>query len=861
MTTAVRSRRVNPFLLPAATTSRFVLLVTIMLAAAGTSADLVAGGPSRWLEPYIACDRAADAAASAGGSADALAVTYMDCLRGVGLDRALVGLCAMALVAVAVGALYFARPRLTIRRQHLVPADPVVHAELYEAVARAGLPGRQPALLLDVNRRSSGGRAFGHVGRRYVRINIGTLHQARRSGDREELDALVAHELAHLRNRDLDLTNLTLATCWVFGGLVALPVLVYTALFQQDRLVDLGLRTLGTAVVIAALTTAVLRLREHYADVRVTTPADDPPGDDPLGGGPLGDDSPGRRPRRLRPLARHPSDQERAEIVRDPGVLMRWMPAETFGAGIAAGLGTCHLFETTRLWLDGVGNWERTALQLAGLVYGVPVAAILVAGAYRAALLALAEGRRPPRGGLAACALAAGVMVGLVAAPSRMSRPWAESAAASPGAALIMAAVLLALCLLFCRWLAATATSWLPVARARTLTPVYLGALGPAALAFGLWLGAWIEMTVMALDTRNVVNGLSALFAEFFDAALLTGLLGALLYPLASWLRYRGDEPARALHLDTDVAAGLPAVRIRPLVALAPAGLVLLASAIVEAVTPLPAVSALIAGAADGTTGTQYDALLMRLAALVGVLVGVTFIAAVVVAVAVGGRAMLGPSHAVLAALSSAAAAIGVLVAPVAVEVCATTPGCGAITPARQVGIVLLVILAIGVPVSLAGAGLVGAAGGVVRMVRRREVSVAPPRPPRHWLRRVAAGVAGVSVAMWLVFAVLSWLGQNGFLDDSSGSPTTSAASKVPPPGPAGARTARAACPAVRTLTVPSMVREDYRLNWAIDFARMAESDRPFLVAVGRAGYPRSRDHHGEIVHLTRAVGQYCVRT
>ncbi|MFI6294516.1 M48 family metalloprotease [Nonomuraea sp. NPDC050790] len=849
-----RERPGNPFLLPAATTSRFLLLVTFVPAAAASSFDLIAGGVSQWQAAYAACDRAAESAAGAvpgasagsgagagGGTARELAAGYLGCLREVGLQRAAVVLGALLVVAAAILALYLVRPRLTIARQHLVPAGEELSGLVAGLAAEEGLR-RTPEVLLDANRGAPGGRAFGRHPRYRLRLNIGTVHEARRRGDRTELKAIILHELAHLRNRDVDLTNLTLSAVWVFALLAGAPLLVYAAIFDQERPLALSIRAVLGTVLVVLLAASVLRAREHYADVRATM----------SGGAPVPSwgDVKGSLVRLLR---LHPRAADRAEVVRQPGRLLRWMPGEALGAGIAAGLAMPYVMEVVSLWFSDA---ERLAYQVSALLAGLPVAAILLAGAFRATLAAMAAARPAPRGGAAGAALAAGIVLGLVAAPSRMSLSWAESFAADPGVAALVVAILLGLCLAFARWLSACAAAWLPVARSRTLLPVYLGALVPATLLFGLFLSSWVMAARIGLETPGPAGAVWALLASLFDAGQLTVLLLALLYPLGSWLAHTSRARGRRLYLDTPQEFALPAARVRPLAALVPAAALTLLVLGAELVTPEPLLVSVVTGL---DPGVRTDSLGDMMKVGVGLILGLGLlqgIIAIVVSTMTGGG--LGPSHAVLSAVAvGLGCSVAIVWEPLALACSAGQ--CSAALLLSQFNALCVGVMGYGVPVSLLAAGAVSALRGLVALGSSAPVR-SGARPGRAWLRRTLAIAAVGASALWIGATAPTWLLQYGFIDFAHRPVVDNPGAAVPPPGPPGTVGTRAACASVANAALEPFFGDAYYGTWARAFSRIGASGSDFLVKLGHAGYADARAAQYRLRDFIAPANAYCMR-
>ncbi|HEY0700859.1 MAG TPA: hypothetical protein VGD43_24010 [Micromonospora sp.] len=78
---------------------------------------------------------------------------------------------------------------------------------------------------------------------------------------------MVEHELAHVRNRDVDLTALAVATWWAALAVTVPPVLL-VAVRAPDLLFSFGWRLAGLMLVLWLLRASVLRVREYYADAR-----------------------------------------------------------------------------------------------------------------------------------------------------------------------------------------------------------------------------------------------------------------------------------------------------------------------------------------------------------------------------------------------------------------------------------------------------------------------------------------------------------------------------------------------------------------------------------------------------------------
>ncbi|MEU0951612.1 M48 family metalloprotease [Streptomyces niveus] len=154
-------------------------------------------------------------------------------------------------------------------------------AHLARLVRRAKLPrDRLPGFVCNPRALSAGAVTFGSVGRYTACLNVGLLPK-RTTEDRAHFDAVVLHELAHVRDRDVDLAYLAVALWRVFLTAVLLPCLALNAaLVLHDRFQGIeraywdgyepGAKTALLAVVLTALVYVaradILRHRELVAD-------------------------------------------------------------------------------------------------------------------------------------------------------------------------------------------------------------------------------------------------------------------------------------------------------------------------------------------------------------------------------------------------------------------------------------------------------------------------------------------------------------------------------------------------------------------------------------------------------------------
>lgn len=178
----------------------------------------------------------------------------------------------LSLVIAGAGAHYLVHPLWMRRRAALVKLSekdsPELLKELHGLCDVAGVP-RPTFMLAPYARKTFAGQAFGRLGNRMVRIDSGLV--ALRGLSAPAFRAIVLHELAHLRNRDVDLTYWTVAIWRSFVVVSVLPL-------AWQMITDLGTwwRDVRIALSMAVLTSlilftrnAVLRSRELHADARL----------------------------------------------------------------------------------------------------------------------------------------------------------------------------------------------------------------------------------------------------------------------------------------------------------------------------------------------------------------------------------------------------------------------------------------------------------------------------------------------------------------------------------------------------------------------------------------------------------------
>lgn len=495
----------SPFSLSSGTTFRFALLI---IAISGTifSVGLFYAAPFLGdrrvgLEATHAC---VEKYAPGAASGDAEAASHLAQCGGLS-DTALLWIqlgvlgCFWALVALA----YWVLPGRRIRRRGYVPLNtrdfPSIEEELARLMRSVGVD-RRVNLLTDLLDGRVTALAFGRVGMRYVLLSRGLI--ALHDTDPRAFRAIVLHELAHLRNRDVDIAYLTLISSSIFSRMVTIPVILVFPLAALDPSGGAASFYLGTAagtlvfgLAVPLTRNAVLRNREFHADARAAawgkgetglaavlstqSEADSQAADPPV--------------EFLRP---HPLAARRLDALRDPTPLFSFVPWEGFALGLVCAMaqGPITAFTSGFLGLS-------PSHPLAALPAALPLAAGAVYGLWRAELAAFYLGRGLSTAHRVAAATGIGFVIGTVTRPSSLGMPQ-TGPSAPPGE---LAAWLFLLFLggyVFTRWLAYTARAWAPLSaasRLRGLLVVGVICCALVPLSFGLGLSYVIHPTDLAL--------------------------------------------------------------------------------------------------------------------------------------------------------------------------------------------------------------------------------------------------------------------------------------------------------------------------------------------------------------------------
>ncbi|MFF6778744.1 M56 family metallopeptidase [Streptomyces sp. NPDC012637] len=404
------------------------------------------------------------------------------------------GTFAVLLLLTVCLAGYLAGPYVRIRWRRLVRAEglPEIGAEL---TGLAGLAGVRVRFLVDARNPRVSGVAFGHAGRRHVLLDRGLVRLFHT--DRPAFRAIVLHELAHVRNRDVDVAHLTVLLWRAYVALFLLPA-VFFAFDQLGTAIPTPYAKLSFWLQLAVLAVAVLlghngivRERELSADARVARWG---AGDDlarVLTGNAARAQPLGTRPKdRLRHLAAlHPHPARRARALADPSALPHGRWSGQLGTGLILGLTAVPVAFLVSDALTAVGLRDNLA---SGPALAVPLlspATVPLGGALALTLWHMAAAADRPLAWLRCAGAGLACGGGVAAAELLVSEGSPQGPVLSPlpaGVRLAYAGALFAGFALLTLWLMVSARLWPP----RLAAGPYVGAAAGAALLTG-----WLPLT------------------------------------------------------------------------------------------------------------------------------------------------------------------------------------------------------------------------------------------------------------------------------------------------------------------------------------------------------------------------------
>ena len=525
-------RALRPGALPTDTSLRFLLLL-----AGVTAATLYLFG-SLWFlfrgqlfsAAVVRCaDVSGELAAAIGTAAEQLGVEQQ-CRSAVSREQALVQLAGSAVVLLAAYLGYRLWPAVMQRRGHLVPADPQDARALLDEVAALSAEAEvdpAPEVRLDAANPAVAGFAYGAG--RPPRLGLTGGLVVSQVLDPPAFRAVVRHELGHVAERDVPWTYYAAALWWSFLALAVLPVAVMFAARDPGYLLRLGWRTLALAALVALTVTALLRVREAYADARAAQWGSGPDLDRLLAGAAQA------RSRRPRMLRTHPSNTSRRAALADPDLLFSASGWAALAAGVAASTAHVSLGDLAALLTP---RWYSV---LAALLVAPVLAALVCTSAWRVGLREAVRGHQLPVAGRLGLGLGVGMAIGPALSLDAAAGAFAVGLSGWAGY-LLWALVQVAVTAVLVRWTLDLARLRVAAALGQPQGPraALIGHVLVTATVLGLWLVLADQVLTILTSSPALLLGLVPVLHLLPESVLGPGpgpwplllLLGLLVPPL-----------------------------------------------------------------------------------------------------------------------------------------------------------------------------------------------------------------------------------------------------------------------------------------------------------------------------------------
>ncbi|MFD7663632.1 hypothetical protein [Streptomyces sp. NPDC059788] len=491
----------------------------------------------------------------------AVARDFEGCVQGIAVSVVLKTAVLILLTCAVAVTLYLAHARLArtgpavgLDRLAADPRRAAVARVVRQVLADTAAPASVTVVFAPLQHGRTG-RCVGFPGRYRVVLSLAlAVHHEQHP---HLLPGVLRHELAHVRNRDIGITQLTIALWWAFLTTVALPALLASLLLGP---LDIRYAVAETGVALLLLwfeRAAVLRARELLADAAVQHP-DYPevlrtaaalPGSTreragalrPLralrrSGTPGWPGTPRKRtaPRFRRWISYHPDWTLREHRVTHPNSLLAPSLFEAAAAGILVGFGYQPLSSAVEsLWPTG----PRLQPWLVGTFYGVLLSGILGLAVWRAVWRSVLDGGPPVRTFPSAAAATAGILAGQVLLP--LNPPvavWRTVVHHAPAVGIAWAVALLVMVWGFTAWQAVTAEWWLAGGvRPRRGAVVVALLAGPPLL--GYLLGRWFFDLSGLLFAQTSGRYLAAsVLGRVIDNLTIGAMAVAVLFAAAPWI-------------------------------------------------------------------------------------------------------------------------------------------------------------------------------------------------------------------------------------------------------------------------------------------------------------------------------------
>jgi hypothetical protein len=389
---------------PSPTTSRYVILAAALLASGlfvGNWVHTQVRGDA-WLRSITMCEQRRAPATTLD---DRLRTerAFESCTADAERTRTEFAVGGVAVAAAAAAVILFLAPIVVVRRRRLHPPGPMLSGavERFDELARqAGIAGRVQPLLGTSRQRDA--FSFGSPGRYVVALPPAVAVRWR---DGRLFDPLVRHELAHAKQRDIALAWLTRSVGYALVPILALPVVSALVTGDTSLVGDYVWRALLLGGVVTLVSAALLRSREYVADLRAARWQGDPAAVAAV----VGSARPGHASGWRRLLARHPTPEQRVDVLHSPGLLARSGFVDGLVGAFLGGLTVPLVVGGLSPYFSGAGAGAHSYL-VASLALGPVLGASVGLAVWRDALFTRVSGERYD-----AAPVAIGVGLGLVA--------------------------------------------------------------------------------------------------------------------------------------------------------------------------------------------------------------------------------------------------------------------------------------------------------------------------------------------------------------------------------------------------------------------------------------------------------------
>lgn len=563
---APRPARLNPFALPSDTDLHFIVLIISVLASSLLVYSLLSNfALINLLKASSQCildHKEAILAATHPKNPqlmDAAELAVWRCQTLFLLPHGLFQIAGMVLILGVATVTYWLIPLWKLRRGKLVPLSIKDMPELVTYLSYLCNEAKLtpvPCIVWNPLKFTCSPQVFGRLGRYHIALTGGLVILF--STNQTAFRAIMLHELAHLRNRDVNKTYFAIAIWWTFVAVALFPLVIALLLRYAPLDIYQIWCILALTVLIHLTLNGVLRTREIYADVRASTWENSP---EALIGV-LQSLLPSHRWWQTL-IHAHPSPQKRLQLLHETHRLFRVNLWVIFSVGIALGIAFPNIEEFLNalfvllipvgiyntFWLTGI-----TFLKLAAFGTALIVASLLVGTVgvdiWRAAFAAFVENR--PQSGInrISLCLGGGLILGTFLSLSLENSVAKFSITDFPElliSSLSWILLLLISLMLFLRWIAAGAAVWLEVAiRQRSPHLIYRTGLVIAGVVLTVDLTQLFLVRTYSFVLINA-GGWAAFLPPFafflintiWDPVSLLALVSLWAFPLSAWFWHK----------------------------------------------------------------------------------------------------------------------------------------------------------------------------------------------------------------------------------------------------------------------------------------------------------------------------------